>query len=135
MNIIKEISAIGAGTPQAESIENTSDKSITEKRKKIKIVLQIPGEISRAVWLTGHMNDLLGGHTTVVTIPENGLSLVFNMYSDRRGTPTLKTLWGKIYDTVIVTKLEGRNFVSLAPEQIQAARAWLLRHTYEEENN
>lgn len=131
----KERTAPGAATLGTESIKNTSDKSITEKREKIKIVLQIPGEISRAIWMTGHMNDVLGGHTTVVTIPENGLSLVFNMYSDRRGTPTLKTLWGKIYGAVIVTKLEGRNFVSLTPEQIQAARGWLLKHTYEEENN
>ena len=83
--------------------------------------------------MTGHMNDVLSGHTTVVTIPDNGLSLVFNMYSDRSGTPNLKTLWGKIYGTVLITKMEGRHFVSLTPDQIQSARAWLLKHTFEEE--
>lgn len=129
----KKNTAPRAATPEtARNINKDSDKSISESSGKIKIVLQIPGEISRAIWMTGHMNDVLSGHTTVVTIPENGLSLVFNMYSDRRGKPTLKTLWGRIYGTVIVTKLEGRNFVSLTPEQIQAARGWLLKHTYEE---
>lgn len=127
----KEKSAVGMAVPATENIENTTAESIADSGGKIKIVLQIPGEISRAIWMTGHMNDVLNGHTTVVTIPENGLSLIFNMYSDRRGTPNLKTLWGKIYGTVIVSKLEGRNFVSLTAEQIQSARGWLLKHTWE----
>lgn len=133
MNDIKKNTAFGAATPTtARNIENSTDMSISEAEGKIKIVIQCPGELSRAVWMTGHMNDVLNGHTTVVTIPENGLSLVFNMYSDRRGTPNLKTLWGKIYGTVLITAMEGKHYVSLTPEQIQAARGWLLKHTYEE---
>lgn len=136
MNDIKKTTAPTAATAEtARNIENSTANNIAENSGKIKIVIQCPGELSRAVWMKGHMNDVLNGHTTVVTIPENGLSLVFNMYSDRRGKPTLKTLWGRIYGTVIVTKLEGRNFVSLTPEQIQSARGWLLKHTYEEDNN
>lgn len=132
MNDIKKKTADGAGTPTTESRENSTTVSIAENSGKIKIVIQCPGELSRAVWMKGHMNDVLSGHTTVVTIPENGLSLVFNMYSDRRGKPNLKTLWGKIYGAVLVTRMEGKHYVSLTPEQIQAARGWLLRHTYEE---
>lgn len=133
MNDIKKNTAPRAATPEtARNIEKSTANNIAENSGKIKIVLQCPGEISRAVWMTGHMNDVLNGHTTVVTIPENGLSLVFNMYSDRRGKPNLKTLWGKIYGAVLVTRMEGKHYVSLTPEQIQAARGWLLRHTYEE---
>ena len=134
MNDTKEKSAVGAATPATEMNNNTSTSIISRNEEKIKIVLQIPGEISQADWLTGHMNDLLGGHTTVVTISENGLNLVFSTHSSRRGKPNLKTLWGRIYGTVVVTKMEGRDFISLTPEQIQSARGWLLRHIYEEES-
>ena len=133
MNDIKKNTAFGAATPTtARNIEKSTANNIAENSGKIKIVIQCPGELSRAVWMIGHMNDVLNGHTTVVTIPENGLSLVFNMYSDRRGTPNLKTLWGKIYGAVLITRMEGKHYVSLTPAQIQAARGWLLRHTYEE---
>ena len=133
MNDIKKNTADGAGTPTtARNIENSTANNIAENSGKIKIVIQCPGELSRAIWMKGHMNDVLSGHTTVVTIPENGLRLVFNMYSDRRGKPNLKTLWGKIYGTVLITATEGKHYVSLTPEQIQAARGWLLKHTYEE---
>lgn len=133
MNDIKKNTADGAATPTtARNIENSTANNIAENSGKIKIVIQCPGELSRAIWMKGHMNDVLSGHTTVVTIPENGLRLVFNMYSDRRGKPNLKTLWGKIYGTVLITATEGKHYVSLTPEQIQAARGWLLKHTYEE---
>lgn len=125
-------SAVGMGVPATE-IEKTSNESIYESEEKIKIVIQFPGKIAVVTWMTGHMNDVLKGGTTVVTIPENGLKLVMNIHSDRRGTPNLKTLWGKIYGTVLITAMKGQEYVSLTPEQIHSARAWLLRNTYQEE--
>ena len=79
------------------------------------------------------MNRIVGGLSTAVTIPDNSLTLIMNMNSNRRGTPNLKTLWGRIYGTVLITATEDGQYVSLTPEQVQSARGWLLRHTYEEE--
>lgn len=134
MNDTKEKSAVGVGAPATEKdINITPENIISAREEKIKIVLQFPGKIAVATWMTGHMNDVLKGGTTVVTIPENGLKLVMNVHSKRSGKPNLKTLWGKIYGTVLITAMEGKEYVSLTPEQVQSARAWLLKHTYEEE--
>ena len=81
------------------------------------------------------MNDVLKGGTTVVTIPENGLKLVMNVHSDRKGKPNLKTIWGNIYGTVLITAMDGKEYVSLTTAQVQSARAWLLKHTWEEKDN
>ena len=102
----------------------------------IKVVIQRPGEISGIIEIKNDIeaiNAIVGGQSTAVTIPENGLKLVMNISSKIIGNPTLKTLWGKIYGTVIVTAADNGKFISLTPEQIQAAREWLLKHTYEEE--
>lgn len=102
----------------------------------IKAVIQRPGEISEIVEIENTveaLNELVGGMPTEVTIPENGLKLIMNMHSDRRGTPTLKTLWGRIYGNLIVVAKEENRYISLTTEQIQSARAWLMKHTYEEE--
>lgn len=102
----------------------------------IKAVIQRPGEISEIVEIENTveaLNELVGGMSTEVTIPENGLKLIMNMHSDRRGIPTLKTLWGRIYGTVVIAAKEENRYISLTTEQIQSARAWLMKHTYEEE--
>ncbi len=136
MNDTKEKSAVGVGAPATEKdINITPENIISAREEKIKIVLQFPGKIAVATWMTGHMNDVLKGGTTVVTIPENGLKLVMNVHSKRSGKPNLKTLWGKIYGTVLITAMEGKEYVSLTPEQVQSARAWLLKHTYEVEEH
>ena len=132
MNDTKEKSAVRAGTLATEKdINITPENIISAREEKIKIVLQFPGKIAVATWMTGHMNDVLKGGTTVVTIPENVLKLVMNVHSKRSGKPNLKTLWGKIYGTVLITAMEGKEYVSLTPEQVQSARAWLLKHTWE----
>lgn len=131
----KEKSAVGAATPATESRENSTTASIAENSGKIKAVIQKPGEISEIVEIENsieEMNRIVGGQSTRLTIPENGLALIMNMYSNRRGTPNLKTLWGRIFGTVVVAAKEGSNYVSLTPEQIQSARGWLLKHTYTE---
>lgn len=135
MNTTKEKSAVGAATPQAE-IDNVSTDIISDERGKIKAVLQRPGELSEIVSIENtirEMNRIVGGLSTAVTIPDNSLTLIMNMNSNRKGTPNLKTLWGRIYGTVVIVKDTKGEFISLTPEQIQSARGWLLRHTYEEE--
>lgn len=102
----------------------------------IKAVIQRPGEISEIVETENTveaLNELVGGMSTAVTIPDNSLTLIMNMNSNRRGTPNLKTLWGRIYGTVLITATEDGQYVSLTPEQVQSARGWLLRHIYEED--
>lgn len=141
MNDTKEKSAVGAATPATEIKKPSTDiiSSSKEKikgQKTIKAVIQRPGEISEIVETENTveaLNELVGGMSTAVTIPDNSLTLIMNMNSNRRGTPNLKTLWGRIYGTVFITAMEDGQYVSLSPEQIQSARGWLLKHTYEEE--
>lgn len=104
--------------------------------EKIKSVIQRSGEISKIIVIentTGTMNSIIGGLSTEVTIPENGLKLIMNVFSKRKSTPTLKTLWGRIYGTVVIVAKESDKYISLTTEQIQSARAWLLKNTYMEE--
>ena len=105
--------------------------------EKIKAVIQYPGTVSKIIEIGNHIeaiNHIVGGLSTEVTIPENGLKLVMNISSNRKGTPNLKTLWGRIYGTVVIAAKENGKYISLTTEQIQSARAWLLKHTWEEEN-
>ena len=104
----------------------------------IKAVIQRPGEISEIIEIentTETLNRIVGGMSTGVVIPDNGLLLFMNVNSNRKGTPNLKTLWGKIYGTVIVAARAEDEWFGLTPEQIQSARGWLLKHTYQEDNN
>ena len=142
MSSIKEKSAVGMAVPATEMNNNTSTYIISGNEEKIKMpgkikaVLQRPGELSEIVSIDNtieEMNRIVGGLSTAVTIPDNSLTLIMNMNSNRRGTPNLKTLWGRIYGTVLITATEDGQYVSLTPEQVQSARGWLLRHTYEED--
>lgn len=102
----------------------------------IKAVIQRPGalsEISEIENSIESINRIVGGLSTEVTIPENSLKLIMNINSSRKGTPTLKTLWGRIFGTVIIAAKEENRYISLTTEQIQSARTWLMKHTYEEE--
>ena len=54
----------------------------------IKVVIQRPGEISGIIEIKNNIeaiNAIIGGQSTVVTIPGNGLKLVMNISSNRRG--------------------------------------------------
>lgn len=136
----KEKSAVGVGAPATESRKISTDKSITvsdEKikgKKMIKAVIQHTGALSEISEIENSIeavNRIVGGLSTEVTIPENGLKLIMNVNSKRKGNPNLKTLWGRIFGTVIIAAKEQNGYVSLTPEQIQSARGWLLKHTWE----
>lgn len=140
MNAEKEKSAVGMAVPAAERKNINIDPDIiiscvSEKIKTIKVVIQRPGELSvvaRIAQSIEELNALVGGMSTAVTIPDNGLKLIMNVNSKRRRKPTLKTLWGRIYGTVLIMAADGDTFIDLTPDQVQSARGWLLRHTYEE---
>lgn len=142
MNDTKEKSAVGAATPATEIKKPSTDiisgnEGKIKGQKTIKAVIQRPGEISEIVETENTveaLNELVGGMSTAVTIPDNSLTLIMNMNSNRRGTPNLKTLWGRIFGTVVIVKDTKGEFISLTPEQVQSARGWLLKHTYEEES-
>lgn len=136
----KEKSAVGMAVPATERKNINIDPDIiiscvSEKIKTIKVVIQRPGELSvvaRIAQSIEELNALVGGMSTAVTIPDNGLKLIMNVNSKRRRKPTLKTLWGRIYGTVLIMAADGDTFIDLTPDQVQSARGWLLRHTYEE---
>lgn len=140
MNAEKEKSAVGMAVPATERKDINIDPDIiiscvSEKIKTIKVVIQRPGELSvvaRIAQSIEELNALVGGMSTAVTIPDNGLKLIMNVNSKRRRKPTLKTLWGRIYGTVLIMAADGDTFIDLTPDQVQSARGWLLRHTYEE---
>ena len=140
MNSKKEKSAVGMAVPATERKNINIDPDIiiscvSEKIKTIKVVIQRPGELSvvaRIAQSIEELNALVGGMSTAVTIPDNGLKLIMNVNSKRRRKPTLKTLWGRIYGTVLIMAADGDTFIDLTPDQVQSARGWLLRHTYEE---
>ena len=140
MNAEKEKSAVGVGAPATERKNINIDPDIiiscvSGKIKTIKVVIQRPGELSvvaRIAQSIEELNALVGGMSTAVTIPDNGLKLIMNVNSKRRRKPTLKTLWGRIYGTVLIMAADGDTFIDLTPDQVQSARGWLLRHTYEE---
>lgn len=131
----KEKSAVGMAVPATEEGKITTADIIPAEKEKIKAVLQKPGEISEIVEIENTveaLNELVSGMSTAVKIPDNSLTLIMNMNSNRRAKPNLKTLWGRIFGTVVIVKDTKGELISLTPEQIQSARGWLLKHTYAE---
>ena len=139
----KKRSAVGAATPATENIENSTVKTIPDQEEKIKIpekikaVMQRPGQLAEIVEIENTaeaLNQIVGGMATGVIIPDDRRLLLFmNTNSSRKGTSTLKTLWGRIFGTVIIVARAEDEWFSMTPEHIQSARGWLLKHTYEEE--
>lgn len=130
MNDIKEKSAPEMAVSATEKRIYQNKSSITESKKKVKVVIQHPGEISRIAEIENSIsavNDIVGGLSTVVTT-DCGLYLIFHMQI-WISKPNIKTLFGDIYGTVIMAACENGSFVSLTPEQIHTARSWLLKHT------
>lgn len=136
MNDIKKNTAPGAGTPTtARNIEKSTANNIAENSGKIKVVFQRPGELSKVLCIPNTLEafqQLVGGYIETLTLP-SGFVIVMNEEGRLKGLrANIISYAGVIVGNVIITKAEDENFVSLTPEQIQAARGWLLRHTYEE---
>lgn len=101
--------------------------------KKIKVVFQSPGDISKVITIENDlkpMNELIGGYLETLTL-SNGLVLIMDEEGRLKGLPdNIRCVQvGTIVGPVFITAADGDEFVSLTTEQIQTARAWLLRHS------
>ena len=133
MNNSKKKTAPEAATSETESNNNITDNSIADIREKIKVVVQHPGEISRIVSVPDTLEalqKLVGGYIEVVSIGR-GLLLVMNEEGRLRGMKenVRCVQYGTIFGSVFITADKDEDFRSLTTEEIQSARAWLLRHT------
>lgn len=100
---------------------------------KIKIVYQFPGNTSRITEIPNTleaMQKLVGGYIETLSLP-NGLVMVIDEEGRLKGRPdNIRCVQvGTIVGTVVITAAKGEEFVSLTAEQIQTARAWLLKHS------
>ena len=102
---------------------------------KIKVVFQRPGELSKVLYIPNTLEafqQLVGGYIETLTLPD-GFVIICNWEGRYLGLqPNVNTYAGVIVGNIIITKAEGEGFVSLTPDQVQSARGWLLKHTYEE---
>lgn len=102
---------------------------------KIKVVFQRPGKLSEIRTIPNTLEafqQLVGGYIETLTLP-SGFVIVMNEEGRLKGLrANIICYAGVIVGNVVITKAEGEGFVSLTPEQIQSARGWLLKHTYEE---
>lgn len=128
----KKKTAPRAATPETESNNNITDNSIADIREKIKVVVQHPGEISRIVSVSDTLEalqKLVGGYIEVVSIGR-GLLLVLNEEGRLRSMKeNVRCVYGTIFGPVFITADKDEDFRSLTTEEIQTARAWLLKHS------
>ena len=132
MNSLQNKTATRAATPETESNNNITTTSITEPSGKIKVVAQNPGEISRIVTVPNTLEalqELVGGYIEVHHIG-NGLLLVMDEDGRLKGLPenVRCVQYGTIVGPVFITADKDEDFRSLTPEEIQTARAWLMKH-------
>lgn len=136
MSDVQKKTAPEAATSETEKVDakQSTTAIVAESAEKIKAVYQPSGCVSRIIETTGDISSmslLVGGLSTVMSIQElNGLFLVFHRDIPLYLTvPTLRLSWCDIYGAVIIMATDGNKPVSMTPEQVQAARAWLLRHS------
>ena len=121
----KKKTAPEAGAPEAESIEKSTITSIADTQRKIKVVAQNPGEISRIVTIPNTLEalqELVGGHIEVHHIG-NGLLLVMDEDGRLKGLPenVRCVQYGTIVGPVFITADQDEDFRSLTTEEIQTA--------------
>ena len=132
MKSVQKKTAPEAGTPETEN-EKSPDYSISNECGKIKLVVQNPGEISRVVTVPNTleaMQEVIGGYIETVTLP-NGLVLVMDEEGRLKGLrENVRCVqFGTIVGRIFITAAEGESFRSLTVDEIQSARAWLLKHS------
>lgn len=133
MNNGKKKTAPEAGTPETAQLKNNLNISITDNPEKIKVVVQEPGKISEIATVVNDlkpMHELIGGYLETLTLP-NGLVLVMDEEGRLKGLrENVRCVqFGTIVGRIFITAAEGESFRSLTVEEIQSARAWLLKHS------
>ena len=129
----KKKTAPEAGTPETAQLKNNLNISITDNPEKIKVVVQEPGKISEIATVVNDlkpMHELIGGYLETLTLP-NGLVLVMDEEGRLKGLrENVRCVqFGTIVGRIFITAAEGESFRSLTVEEIQSARAWLLKHS------
>lgn len=132
MKSVQKKTAPEAATPETEN-EKSPDYSIANECGKIKLVVQNPGEISRIVTIPNTleaMQEVIGGYIETVTLP-NGLVLVMDEEGRLKGLrENVRCVqFGTIVGRIFITAAEGESFRSLTVDEIQSARAWLMKHS------
>ena len=132
MNSLQKKTAPRAATPETESNNNITTTSITEPSGKIKVVAQNPGEISRIVTIPNTLEalqELVGGYIEPHHIC-GSLVLVMDEDGRLKGLPenVRCVQYGTIVGPVFITADQDEDFRSLTTEEIQTARAWLMKH-------
>lgn len=122
-----------AGTPETAQLNNNLNISITDNPEKIKVVAQNPGEISRIVTIPNTLEalqELVGGYIEPHHIC-GSLVLVMDEDGRLKGLPenVRCVQYGTIVGPVFITADQDEDFRSLTTEEIQAARAWLMKHS------
>ena len=133
MNNNQKNTAPRAATPETESREKSTITSIADTQRKIKVVAQNPGEISRIVTIPNTleaMQELVGGYIEPHHIC-GSLVLVMDEDGRLKGLPenVRCVQYGTIVGPVFITADQDEDFRSLTTEEIQAARAWLMKHS------
>ena len=133
MNTEKKKTAPRAATPETESRKNPTTTSIDDSGEKIKVVVQNPGELSRIVAVPNTLEalqELVGGYIEPHHIC-GSLVLVMDEDGRLKGLPenVRCVQYGTIVGPVFITADKDEDFRSLTPEEIQTARAWLMKHT------
>ena len=121
MNNNQKNTAPRAATPETESREKSTITSIADTQRKIKVVAQNPGEISRIVTIPNTleaMQELVGGHIETVTL-RDGLVLVCNEDGRNLGLPYNCTVNGfSFVGTIFAAGIDGENFGDVDYESI-----------------
>ena len=133
MSDLQKKTAPRAATPETESREKSTITSIADTKRKIKVVLQHPGEVSRIVTVPNTLEalqELVGGYIEPHHIC-GSLVLVMDEDGRLKGLPenVRCVQYGTIVGPVFITADQDEDFRSLTTEEIQAARAWLMKHS------
>ena len=128
----KEKTAVGIAVPATEK-EDYRINNISENTEKIKCVIQKPGQISEVSCIDNTLEEfqsIVGGYIETLTL-QGGLILVMNEEGKLKGLePNIRFYDGYIVGTVLITVADNNgNFRSLTVQEIQTARAWLIKNT------
>ena len=139
----KKKTAPEAATSRTMQLNNNLNTSITDNPEKIKVIHQAPGRISCVMSMEKQRIDKLmkafGAHRLLDF--ENGCAYLFHgnilesiHHQNANVRYSNKVYYGECYVVGIApvttdSKTQNYDYVSLTAEQIQTARAWLLKHS------
>lgn len=131
---IEKKKKIAAGTvmPTAKKRILNNTTNIPYSVEKIKCVIQMPGQISEAVDINNTLEsfqEIVGGYIETLTLL-NGLILVMNEEGKLKCLePNIEFYNDCIVGPVLITKADyNGDFCSLTVQEIQTARAWLIKN-------